>query len=264
MQRIDENTYIDDTLVTCAEYQLFIDDWHKEGKNYQPSHWTSYQFPSGQAREPILGIRFSDAEAFCRWLNVDALLEWNTWSLRDVPYYRLPSYIEASQYPLISISPNVIGYWINGSKGEPAFFWNSDQPSNARSLDFDHGLDTRIASVSKLMQHPREDIDIAIKLEAIGSLSKRKSCPLDFDEVVSLRIDLFRGAYKDQTLDQIMAQILEQVSHKSGKARENDLKVFAEIFTLQERIAGRSPAFEGIRLVKYRENPDHSPTSETE
>ena len=26
MQRIDENTYIDDTLVTCAEYQLFIDE----------------------------------------------------------------------------------------------------------------------------------------------------------------------------------------------------------------------------------------------
>ena len=24
--RIDEKTYIDDTLVTCAEYQLFIDE----------------------------------------------------------------------------------------------------------------------------------------------------------------------------------------------------------------------------------------------
>lgn len=28
MQRIDENTFIDDTLVTCVEYQLIIDEMH--------------------------------------------------------------------------------------------------------------------------------------------------------------------------------------------------------------------------------------------
>jgi hypothetical protein len=56
-QRIDENTYIDDTLVTCAEYQLFVDEMREEGKYSQPDHWISYQFPGGKAKEPILGLR---------------------------------------------------------------------------------------------------------------------------------------------------------------------------------------------------------------
>src|SRR5215216_3807815 len=68
MQRIDENTYIDDTLVTCAEYQLFIDEMRDQGKYFQPDHWTLYQFPEGHAREPILGVRHSDAVMFSEWL----------------------------------------------------------------------------------------------------------------------------------------------------------------------------------------------------
>jgi hypothetical protein len=58
-QRIDENIYIDDTLVTCVEYQLFVDEMREQGKYYQPDHWTSYQFPKGLARESILGVRRS-------------------------------------------------------------------------------------------------------------------------------------------------------------------------------------------------------------
>ena len=67
-QSIDENTYIDDTLVTCPEYQLFIDEMREQGKYYQPDHWTSYLFLKGHAREPISGMRKSDALAFCNWL----------------------------------------------------------------------------------------------------------------------------------------------------------------------------------------------------
>lgn len=69
-QRIDENTYIDDTLVTCAEYQLFIDEMREQGKYYQPDHWTLDQFSEGQALSPILGVRYSDAVAFCEWLTL--------------------------------------------------------------------------------------------------------------------------------------------------------------------------------------------------
>jgi hypothetical protein len=65
-QRIDENTYIDDTLVTCAEYQLFIDEMREQDKYYQPDHWTSYQFPEGGARTN-LGVR-TDA-SLLNWIN---------------------------------------------------------------------------------------------------------------------------------------------------------------------------------------------------
>jgi hypothetical protein len=91
MQRIDENTYIDDSLVTCAEYQLFIDELREQGKYYQPDHWTSYQFPKGRAREPILGVRYSDAIAFCEWLTNRGDTDWE---------YRLPTEKEAQKHLL--------------------------------------------------------------------------------------------------------------------------------------------------------------------
>jgi hypothetical protein len=60
-RRIDENIHVDDTLVTCTECQLFIDEMREQGKYYQPS----YQFPKGQAQIPILRVRLSDATSFC-------------------------------------------------------------------------------------------------------------------------------------------------------------------------------------------------------
>jgi hypothetical protein len=67
--RIDEGLEIDTGSITCAEYQLFIDQKRKEGEFHQPDHWLSFQFPAGTAAEPITGIRSSDALDFCDWLN---------------------------------------------------------------------------------------------------------------------------------------------------------------------------------------------------
>src|SRR5215216_2907808 len=107
MQRIDENTYIDDSLVTCAEYQLFIDEMREEGKYYQPDHWISHQFKQGKAREPILGVRRIDAIAFFYWLTRRENGKWK---------YRLPSYPETIGYQLKAHVPASIGYWIVGGE----------------------------------------------------------------------------------------------------------------------------------------------------
>src|SRR5512145_3354714 len=104
-QRIDENTYIDNTLVTCAEYQLFIDEMREQGKYYQPDHWTSYEFLKGKAKEPVLGVRYSDALSFCAWMVEREDGEWS---------YRLPALIEADQYPLKYYFQIQIGYWVVG------------------------------------------------------------------------------------------------------------------------------------------------------
>ena len=66
-QRIDETTYIDDTLVTCAEYQLFIDEMREQHKYFFPDHWILPRFSDGRGMYPILGVRFSDACEFCKW-----------------------------------------------------------------------------------------------------------------------------------------------------------------------------------------------------
>ncbi len=60
--------YVDTSLVTCAEYQLFVDDQQVRGIWRQPDHWEHAHFKTGLAQQPVLGIRASDAEAFCTWL----------------------------------------------------------------------------------------------------------------------------------------------------------------------------------------------------
>jgi energy-coupling factor transporter ATP-binding protein EcfA2 len=67
-QSIDDTRSIDTGLITCAEYQLFIDHMRSQKKYHQPDHWATCHFPKGQALEPIAGVRFEDAEAFCLWL----------------------------------------------------------------------------------------------------------------------------------------------------------------------------------------------------
>lgn len=95
--RIDETTEIDNSLITCAEYQLFIDEKRNKGENRHPDHWQGYRFPQGDAAKPIAGIRASDAEEFCQWLTA-----------RSATRYRLPTAIEAENHP---IQAQDVGYW---------------------------------------------------------------------------------------------------------------------------------------------------------
>ena len=39
-----------------------------KGNYYQPDHWLSFQFPTGQGQTPVAGVRPKDAKAFCDWL----------------------------------------------------------------------------------------------------------------------------------------------------------------------------------------------------
>jgi energy-coupling factor transporter ATP-binding protein EcfA2 len=84
---IDDTREIDINLITCAEYQLFIDHMRSQKKYHQPDHWTGFHFPKGQALEPIAGVRFEDAEAFCQWL-----------TQRQGQTFRLPGREETKTY----------------------------------------------------------------------------------------------------------------------------------------------------------------------
>jgi hypothetical protein len=69
MVRIDEDVYLDDTLISSAEYQLFIDEHSPQMRYLQPDHWKTSTFPVGTGMLPIVGIRGSDAVEFCAWLS---------------------------------------------------------------------------------------------------------------------------------------------------------------------------------------------------
>lgn len=100
--RIDENREIDTSYITCAEYQLFIDEKLKVGEYCQPPHWKTNRFAPGDVNKPITGVKASDAEAFCKWLT----------QRYPVPgfQYRLPTLTEAHEYPA---KEKQIGCWCN-------------------------------------------------------------------------------------------------------------------------------------------------------
>lgn len=90
--RLDENLEIDMGYITCAEYQLFIDDKLNAGQPRQPDHWIKGRFKPGSAKAPITGIRASDAVEFCEWLTVQNV---------DRDYrFRLPTPTEVKSYPI--------------------------------------------------------------------------------------------------------------------------------------------------------------------
>ena len=93
-------------LITCAEYQLFLDDQRAGGKYHQPDHWPTAQFAPGQAFMPVVGVRPSDAQAFCSWLTER---EQGLWQ------YRLPKRgeIASEEVQVAPVWETPLGYWEN-------------------------------------------------------------------------------------------------------------------------------------------------------
>ena len=305
MQRIDEDTYIDDTLVTCAEYQLFIDEMCAQGKYYQPDHWSSYQFPERKAKEPILGMRYSDAVMFCEWLIKREAGEWR---------YRLPKEEEAIDYLLpLHSDPLPLGHWIKSADDRTRFAWARDIPKNPRGIDIDRALQRGVDNfIDIFLGHSRAngfDLALGHALDRIrgqtlsGALKNTIDHALGNDQALGSdfeRVDLSEAIFKrainralaldldhvrifdtalnfetatnlsrafgialDRGLDRSQAihnDLPEAIRSSLNSVLDNDiyryidiaLDLYIDTFTLQERIAGRSPAFEGIRLVKER------------
>ncbi|MDZ7961163.1 MAG: hypothetical protein RMY34_25335 [Aulosira sp. DedQUE10] len=98
--RINESIEIDMSYITCAEYQLFINEKSGSGEYLHPEHWNNYRFPNGDAKKSVTGVRAIHAEEFCEWLTQREL---------SLLYkYRLPNLDEAQKYPL---EENDFGYW---------------------------------------------------------------------------------------------------------------------------------------------------------
>ncbi len=271
MQRIDENTYIDDTLVTCAEYQLFIDEMREQGKYYQPDHWISYQFPIGQAREPILGVRHSDAVAFCEWLISREKSKWK---------YRLPNQEEANNFPIMQNKRSTLGYWVGENY---QFSWLGNVSKDARRIELNSTID-RARNIDKDIDLTRNHDSVnsafalgkammrALEIVLVNAHNRARLRPLtlDLDIATIPNIAFDRDLKGSIDTRNILIQILKyedgyflrsalerssrkiKLSHALDEVREFILDVFIDIYTLEERIVGRSPAFEGIRLVKER------------
>lgn len=68
LKPLADDLLIDTSFISHAEYQLFLDERSQGGQAMPPDHWPGDSFPRGQATEPVLGMRGTDAQAFCAWL----------------------------------------------------------------------------------------------------------------------------------------------------------------------------------------------------
>ncbi len=117
LQRIDEKREIDQTFISCAEYQLFLDEMRTEHRFYQPDHWTTFRFPRGSALQPIVGVRAQDAEKFCEWL-----------SQKEHKKYRCPTLTEAQEF--FALENQEFATWCD----ENSLQWNS--PRTKQQIEF--------------------------------------------------------------------------------------------------------------------------------
>ena len=284
MQPYNENIHLNDRLVTCAEYQLFIDELREQGKYHQPDHWTSHRFAGGDPAEPILGVRPSDALAYCEWLTKRESGKWS---------FRIPSKQEGDNSPIVPPAQKPLGYWVTGSGHQTQFTWIGPPPQDAREINLFRAFTIAIERSYATITDRERARSRAFDLFRIFELDQMLKRALDLDHDLALarkQAREYAGALQldhapalavnvDQTLDRDLdraldlAQALDRVSDRSrhleharnhalmqalehGRGIDRsiviDLVIYIDLLTLQERIAGRSPAFEGIRIVEER------------
>lgn len=106
MNQLDERRYVATSLMTCAEFQLFLDEQLAQNRWCQPGHWRSARFPVGRGRTPVLGVRRLEAIAFCDWLTAREEGDW---------CYRIPGAEE--------ITPEQHDAWVAKELLRGAGFW---------------------------------------------------------------------------------------------------------------------------------------------
>jgi hypothetical protein len=209
--RIDEKTRIDSSLITCAEYQLFIDENRKKDNHLQPDHWQNYRFSVGTSAKPIVGVRSSDAEEFCKWLTD-----------RDTTkQYRLLTPVEAENHPL---SFQSIGYWCglkhsNSIAGIEQQDW--EDWSRIFGGAFKNDIDFNFTRNFDLIREPNLDtkldrpdvLDLNLSNNIIRDLALELSIKLntlDAELARDLALELERNLSRDDTrdLDRSLARVL--------------------------------------------------------
>jgi len=277
----NNNIHLSSRLVTCGEYQPFLDEIRAQRKYYQPDHWASTRFPDGQTDEPVLGVRSSDAVAYCQWLTERDNDGWS---------FRLPTVREGVAETIKIPMQNSLGYWVSANNEQNQLNWIGTAPANARELDLvrafalsiesikpdvdererarSHAYDLlRLFELEQILKRPLDldhDLSLArgrarenasiLQSHPAPDLAMRldQSLDRDFDRAIDLSRALERGRERSEAIEHACHHALMHAlepGHRIDRSIMIDLFIYVDLLTLQERIAGRSPAFEGIRVV---------------
>lgn len=172
LQRIDEKREIDQTFISCAEYQLFLDEMRMEDRFYQPDHWTEFHFPKGSALQPVAGVRAQDAKEFCTWL-----------SQKENKKYRCPTLTEAQEFS--AIENHEFATWCDNGSQYRILQWNSLKTKQdiESKLPFNEILLMRYIDQSGLILHSFNlsfALDFSFILARYIALARNLNSDLDF------------------------------------------------------------------------------------
>lgn len=221
-----EKPTIDSSFIRCLEYQLFLDQ--PEHGTRQPDHWQDDRFPKGQGLKPVLGMRPSDAHAFCDWLSAR--------EKSGICRYRLPTFKESED---IRIKDVGTGYWTEDGNIYQ-FVWGEEGPHSSNILSSNRLYDLSVqdnsfvlrdklkpeAYASAIIPYARELIDICSghkklveRLRSIGNrINERKR---------SLQDNHNRACEHKKELDEKIDQVERQKADYE--------RTLEEIAILQER-----------------------------
>jgi hypothetical protein len=287
LTRVNDDHYIDNSLITNAEYQLFIDESRAKSNFHQPDHWSTFMFSPGSGRDPIAGVRPSDGMAFCAWLSSRESGDWQ---------YHLPN------HDLGTCGSGQVGYWVLGD-GQPALKGLSTRLNSAEftpvherlkhdlTLARDRALDRALASASARdrvldlalardldLDHARAlDLDYALA----SALASARILALARDRALALANDIASASDRARASASARAKarivlldllcwlpvfnvqksswrdrlLLKSVS-KIGDLKSDFRNAYIALAIIEDRIEGKQHPFEGIRIVKVRRRPE--------
>ncbi|MEM7537913.1 MAG: NACHT domain-containing protein [Chloroflexota bacterium] len=326
--RVEDHTHIDPTYITHAEYQLFLDEMRGQGSYHQPDHWLQHTFPTGKGHTPIVGMRPSDAVAFCAWLTErEPDRQWR---------YRLPEAGELARYGLriSGWDSDALGCWVSvkleqaqsqddGQRKQPDMRFEGEeisvymtesilQESRRADLSFGYPLPVDLERARDLARALNLDLDLAVNraLALTFSFDRALERALNLDHAIALALDLALDRTLDLdlildldlsrslninliralTLNQenqhemeilkllrwylrymtlVIAGLFQEALQRTQSSRsrwtsagygeeqlqtavDDYLRLYTMLVMLEERIEGKLPAFEGIRIVKDR------------
>ena len=226
---LDDEIYIDVSLITHIEYQIFLDELRAKGIYCQPDHWHRDTFEYGSEQSPVLGLRLSDAKEFCKWLTSRHQGQWD---------YRLPEIGEIENISKIDISntgtkktsklstnrfriskiPANVGYWINGGQD---FEWAGVAPPLPKNFVRDQYI----------LDFTADDLINHIEAHAYAL---HPTCHLNLDRIIAS----FR-ALKDGS------QLLKTFEHHSdrGFALARNINDISELTDARKHILSRLHSF---------------------
>lgn len=185
--RLDEDTFLDTSLISNAEYQVFIDNEMGVGKYPQPYHWLENRFSRGSGHNPVLGTRAKEAVKFCGWLTQrESESDW---------IYRLPRMEELTTEILNQYTPSVmstnVGIWRASGKTEECV-WLTRFVPNPHNADlkrsFDEDLAVAISRKSGSKDVPRLNEALEAALSKAGKIRRHQN--FDFDWLVAYSLSL--------------------------------------------------------------------------